>query len=111
MSARVLIVDSDRLHGEALSIALRQRGYFVRLVSHQQVSARDTADILQYDVVMIDLTIDQEAHWRSLDRISAFIATTHARPGILCYSKTYRGPGMKLRAERKGARFVYARPL
>jgi hypothetical protein len=61
----------------------------------------------RFDVLIIDLSGDRPEEWEALDYICGLIGTYAYTPRILCLSMVYRGPRMKLKAERRGARFVY----
>jgi ActR/RegA family two-component response regulator len=59
------------------------------------------------DFVLIDLSSDGPEIWRNVDRIQRTFADKQIYPTIIGYSRIYRGAEMRLRAAKRGIRFVY----
>jgi hypothetical protein len=59
--------------------------------------------------VILDLSADSPEDWHALDQFRGLTGMNLPTPVILCVSRVYRGPRMRLEAERKGARFLYER--
>jgi len=55
-SARLLVVDDDRNHAEAMQMALERDGHIVEIADHFQ-AAMDRFPIRKYDVVLTDLML------------------------------------------------------
>ena len=62
----------------------------------------------RFDIVILDLSRDRPEDWDTLDLVHQFKVMHAPQTMILCFSVVYRGASTKRRAERKGARFVYA---
>ena len=108
--AQVLLLDPDEAHARMLAADLKRYGHFVAICTEAQVALSDmkrqTAEI---DVVIVDLSSDRIEAWDALDEILRLNWENAVPPMILCVSRVYRGPRMKLAVERRGARLVYER--
>jgi ActR/RegA family two-component response regulator len=107
--ARVLLVDSGECYVPELSRALERRGHTVttRLQIDQlfvELGERAT----MFDIVLLDLSRDRKEDWKVLGQARRLLEMKAPAPLILCFSHIYRGPQMRLRAEKDGGRFVYA---
>lgn len=60
----------------------------------------------RYDVVIIDLSANEQSDWETLDSIRRVTIADCSRPLVLCVSDRQLGPGVKLDVERKGGRLV-----
>jgi CheY-like chemotaxis protein len=107
---RILLIGADKSHANDLARFLE--GFRYRVVVRSSIG--DICKELNcgeacFDAVVLDMSDDQPENWQSLEAIRNATATTRLGPMALCFSLVYRGPQMKLRAERKGARFIYVR--
>lgn len=107
---RVLLIDSDEDHARTLALFLERHRYAVTVSTSKGNAFRPLErNCEEFDVVILDMSANRPQDWRTFDQIRTLPRMTTVRPMILCLSRVYRGPGMKLEIERKGARLVYER--
>lgn len=107
---RVLLIDSDEDHARALALFLERHRYAVTVCTSQGNAFRPSErNCAEFDVVILDMSANGPNDWKTFDQVRSLPRMTATRPMILCVSRVYRGPGMKLEIERKGARLVYER--
>lgn len=108
--ARVLLIDSNERHASTLASALERCRHAVTICKLGELSCEElSTNGNGFDVVVLDLSRNTQEEWKTLDQIRAKAAMKTPAPAILCFSWVNRGPEMRLRAERKGARFMYVR--
>ena len=108
--AKVLLIGSDEQRATALARVMEQQQHFVTVCAERRPALEELkANGGGFDVVILDLSADRREDWRVLDQICGRVAVKTSAPAILCYSLVYRGPRMRLEAERRGARFIYER--
>ena len=108
LMARILLIDSDETHALALTSDLKLGRHSVTITPRMDRVLREEI-LTQFDAVIIDLTRNQQEEWRTLEWLCRQRMTQHTRTAVLCLSRVYRGPGMKLKIERMGARLIYER--
>ena len=105
--AKILLLGSEPADTKRLLPRLRLHGYSVTecAASLDALSsfAKSTTD---FDVVLVDVTRDRPENWELLDALCALRIGVSAPPAIICTSRTYRGPRVRLEVERRGARLV-----
>ena len=104
--ARILLIDSDPIHSQDCTDALKQQGHVVTTCPAEMFDP-SRRKVVGFDIAIVNLTAGRREEWRALDAACEFQATRTARPMILGVCTPYRGPRLKLNVERKGARFVY----
>lgn len=108
--AHILLLDPDEEHARALAAELKRYGHSVAIYADMQVILNDMKrDTVEVDVVIVDLTSDRPEVWEALDQIWRLTWKRAETLMVLCISRVYRGPRMKLEVERRGARMVYER--
>lgn len=105
--ARILLVEPDDRPTSGLAPVLERRHVVMVLATRSVVSGELRKGSFSYDIVVLDITRNAQEDWAALDEIERLHRQCAAGPSILCFSTVYKGPEMHLRAERKGARFVY----
>jgi hypothetical protein len=106
--ARVLLIDLGQPYLSSIVRELQQR-------HHQTIPARPDRTLFEtisftsgaFDLILIDLTRNTQAEWSLLEKIRKITTTYMSSAEILGFSGVYRGPEMRLRAERIGVRFIY----
>jgi DNA-binding response OmpR family regulator len=107
--ARVLLIDSGERYVPELARALERRGHTVamRSLSDRLFVELGERGAAMFDIVLLDLSRDRKKDWEVLGRARRHLEMKVPAPVILCFSLVYRGPQMRLRAEKDGGRFVY----
>jgi CheY-like chemotaxis protein len=106
--ARILLLDSEPLRARELTQHLERRQHIVVVcATKRQLFETLKRHHKDFDIILLDLTADRSEDWTMLDQIHCIVCMDTSAPMILCVAEVYRGPDMKLKAERKGARFVY----
>jgi len=106
----LILLEIDGASSDELVVDLKSRHLLVtRSTMGRGGVARIEAGYPLFDIVVLDMSLDRAIDWDTLDRVHRFVVMHAPRSMILCFSRIYRGPRMKLRAERKGARFIYVR--
>lgn len=105
---RVLLIESDEQSALALASAMKQQRHIVTVCPIRRLAIEAMSiDGGDFDVVLLDLSLDRREDWEILDQLCRRIAGKSLPPEILCFSRVYRGTRMRLEAQRKGARFIY----
>lgn len=105
--AHILLLNFDPAAAKAVDALLRGKGHHVTVEAsdHSQIAS----DLHRFDVVMIDMSLDNAAGHAYVTAVRNHRAEHGPRPMLLCISRIYRGPRFALDLERKGARVVYVR--
>jgi DNA-binding NtrC family response regulator len=109
--ASILVVDADLDHASALSGALEEH-------RHQVETCESIDDLLGrlkkfgdfVDVIILVVFSNRPEDWETLDFIPQ-LTTGDTKRKVLCLSRKYSGPQLRLAAERRGARLVYEQAL
>ena len=102
---RILLVDPDVHHAEALARSLRGLGREITCCSNQQTVTRLMRE-KSFDAVI--LYSYRSGDWKSqLGEIQRSGVPHMVQPAVICFARGYRGPEERLDAERKGIRLVY----
>ena len=105
---RILISGIDH-HAEQLAERLRRHHHTITQCSNvrgvlQQLRRVDE----HFDLIVMDVE-ELGPELQLLDQINV-VRLKHAQyPAVVCVSRSYKGPQIQLKAERKGARLVYVR--
>jgi CheY-like chemotaxis protein len=107
--ALILIIYSDEIHAKTVASALESHARKLTMCANK----RDALDHLEskltpFDVIVFDFS-NRPEDWEFLRKVRALTIKSIRKPGILCLSKTYFGPDVKLQVERQGARLLYER--
>ena len=105
--ARILLVEPDDRPASGLAADLEKRHAVRVLATRAVISGELRRSNLSYDIAVIDMTRNAPEDWTALNELQKLHRRRTAGPHILCFSTIYKGPEMHLRAERKGARFIY----
>ena len=109
LMANILVVRFNDVLGEELADALRTRRHAVGIcVGDQPVPEAIQAYGDGVDLIIVDVSLADEACLRVLKGVARYRSEHGPRPMVLCVSTVYRGPQFELEIERKGARLVYA---
>jgi CheY-like chemotaxis protein len=105
--AKILVVGSETEDTKRLLARLALHGYTITECA-DSVSGLSRFDkrVTDFDVVLFDISRDRPEDWEMLDTLSALRIGAPMQPSIICASRTYRGPRMRLEVERRGARLV-----
>jgi ActR/RegA family two-component response regulator len=106
--ARLLLIDFDEQFSSTLASAMKQHRHLITVcaTSRRAIEAINL-DGGNFEVVLLDLSLDRREDWEILDHLCKRIAGKTIAPAILCFSRIYRGVRMRLEARRRGARFIY----
>jgi DNA-binding response OmpR family regulator len=110
--ARILLIDSDQNHASALRLFLERQRYSV---SHCACRTDVVNELLRnasaFDFVVLDLTGERREAWEAFERLRRLTKFNWEKPDLICLCRGYRGPQLRMRVERLGARLVYERQL
>jgi CheY-like chemotaxis protein len=106
---RILLIDTDKSRARDLARFLEGLRYLVVVRSSIRDICQELNCEASFDAVVLDMSDDRPENWQSLEAIRTATAMSQLCPMVLCFSCVNRGPQMKLKAERKGARFIYVR--
>lgn len=108
--ARILLIDSDEPHANALSRAIERRGHEVSVLQKwMNVGALLGRSLASCDVVVLDCSANRVEDWAALHAIAKWTATHVPRPQVLCLSRVQKEPAVRIEIERHGARFLHER--
>ena len=104
---KILLVGTVETDIRKLTPRLELHGYSItewtdRFDSLAQFAKR----FADFDVVLVDISRDRREDWGILDALCALRIGAPMQPSIICASRTYRGPRMRMEVERRGARLV-----
>jgi CheY-like chemotaxis protein len=105
---RILLIDTDKNRARDLAQFLEGLRYRVVVRSSIRDICRELNYEASFDAVVLDMSDDRPENWQTLEAIRETTGTSTLSP-IVLFSRVYRGPQLKLKAERKGARFIYVR--
>lgn len=108
--AAIVLVKFDPRSAITVAQLFRGRRHRVMVCDADQSLApvlkrRDTSP----DLVVLDVSTDDQNTRKYLEEIKRFRAQHGPRPMLLCVSGIYRGPRFELELEKRGARLVYVR--
>jgi hypothetical protein len=110
--AKVLLLDCDHRHADALAGFLRSRGLYIEaFVDLDTAIARLCQNTVKYDVLIINVSGTSGQWRRVLERLHAACHRLDARqvPLFLCVSTILQTPEFVLQIERMGVRYVRER--
>jgi DNA-binding response OmpR family regulator len=107
--ARILVLDSDKDHANALMVALEEQGHAVTVITQKDFSALLERGLWQYDVVILVVTDTRSENWALLQKICRWSPKHLPKPQVLCLSTVRQDPDIRIRIERQGARFLHER--
>lgn len=105
--ARALVIDPIQAHALKITAALEERGHEVTTITTDEVSENLEQSLLQFDLTIVNLTLDRPEDWSLLRRVCQCKPMDFRRFGVLAVCSVYRGPQPRLKAERIGCRWVY----
>lgn len=105
--ARALLIDPIHVHAARITVALEEQGHDVTRRAPEEVSESLEQSLLQFDLVIVNLTLDRPEDWSLLRRICRYKPMDCLCMRVLAVCSVYRGPQPKLKAERLGCRWVY----
>lgn len=104
---KILLVGTESAGARNLRPRLELQGYSVTECADTVNSLSQLANrVADFDVVLVDISRDRREDWEILDALCALRIGLPMQPSIICASRTYRGPRMRLQAEKRGARLV-----
>jgi hypothetical protein len=107
--ARIILIDSDEIHAKKVASEIERRDHQITAYANARDLFRRLAnEQIQFTVVILTF-YNRPEDWESLDKLRKLSLTRVPRPGILCVSRSKWGTDVRLRVERKGARFVHER--
>jgi PleD family two-component response regulator len=108
IATRILLLDHDQT--QALTLALQQRNFQVTHCTAKHEILRELrSNPSGFDVVMLDFSFNRPEDWELFDSVRRLLWKTDHLAMILCFSRVYLGPRVRLQIERKGGRLVYVR--
>ncbi len=110
--ARVLILDPDVVHANALAGTLAEHRHHATICNSVEAAlGRLKESEPRFDVIILVLLSNRREDWDLLALIPKVTLVGRNWPMVLCLSRVYCGPHTRLAAERKGARLVYEQPI
>jgi CheY-like chemotaxis protein len=104
---KILLIGTEAEGARELAPRLERHGYSVREYAATINSVSQFANgFADFDVVLVDISRDRPEDWALLDALCALRIGAPMQPSIICASRAYRGPRMRLEVERRGARLV-----
>jgi CheY-like chemotaxis protein len=105
--AKVLLFGLEGTDARKLAPRLALQGYSItECADRLDVLSRFEKRPVDCDVVLLDISYNRPKDWELLDVLCRLRAVDSLRPTIVCISRTYRGPQMRMEVERRGARLV-----
>jgi ActR/RegA family two-component response regulator len=106
MKSRTLLLTPDTAHAMRLTKALVSHGYHVtvRPLGLEQWNLKRF--INGFDAVVVDLSFNRQSDWQMLSHICQLRQIGMKALGVLAVSRKPHNPGLQLKAERYGARWV-----
>lgn len=109
---RVIVFDRDFSQAEALAQALGTRGFSATpCKSHQELLAELIGAQPGFVIVVLDLSNNLPEGWTTLDLVNRMCSKEMTKRMIVCFSRVYLGPEVRIAVEEKGAKLVYVRLL
>jgi hypothetical protein len=105
--ARVLLIDREGRFEPHVIMKLRTHGHDVIPSSREEIGCNPLAILAAIDIVVVNITGNTEIDWDLLRNICQIASILNPGPQVLSISHVYRGPTMRLRAERLGSAFIY----
>jgi DNA-binding response OmpR family regulator len=107
---KILLIDPDECHARELANFLERQGLSVQVCNRETDGVNELGrDGAEYDVVILEVTGSRLKVWEVLGDIRTRMGTRTTTPGIICICRGYRGPQLRMRIERMGAKLVYER--
>jgi DNA-binding response OmpR family regulator len=108
--ASILLIDPNENHARELGDFLERQRFSVQICKHgtdgvNELRRKGT----QFDIVIIEMTGDCRKAWEVFGHIRRHMGSKATTPGLICTCRGYRGPQMRMRVERLGAKLIYER--
>ncbi len=108
--AKVLLIDPDETHARELGNFLERQRFSVRVCKHGTDGVNELRrKRAQYDVLILEMTGDHLKVWEVFRHVRKHLGSKATTPGLICTCRGYRGPQMRMKIERLGAKLIYER--
>ena len=107
---RLILFEPDGAASEELAAYLQSHNFSVtRSAIGVGGIAHMEAERPRFDIVMLDMSLNRQGDWDTLDQVHRLVIMHAPQVMILCFSRKHWGTRMRMRVERKHARFIYVR--
>lgn len=106
---RILLIDPDETHAGELRNFLERHRFSVRVCKREIDGVNELGRSgAQFDVLILEMTRDRPEAWEVFVHVRRRMGV-QAAPALMCTCRGYRGPQLRMRIERLGAKLVYER--
>lgn len=108
--ARILVYYPDECHARSLVAELKPRRFYLEAFhDSEELLVRLKQRGSEFDILILGMTNDGQRELQLLDACCEEKMDSAPNLNILCVSRIYHGPHLRLEVERRGARLVYER--